>query len=171
VVDGKYKKALSEAFFLVPPEQLAFSHFPADHQWQLQKTPRISLQEFVALPVLPITYFNQHLSPVETWNTIKSPDFGGTLVHTFDLPVGMAKVTKAPLSHHLRKDATYAFDIDSTAFTAMALVQGSQWTYLDKAGNTFTRQFKPDTTGDLMVLGKPPQSDNYIAILRYTVQP
>lgn len=171
VSDGKFKKVLSEAFFLVPPEQLAFTHFPIDHRWQLQKTPKISLQEFNALPHLPTTYFNQYLSPHETWDTIKAPDFGGTLVHTFDLPVGLAKVNKAPLSHALKMQGSYSFVIESQHFSDMALVQGEKWTHLGKLGNTFTSQYQPVLTGDLMVLGKPPQSENYVAILRYHVKP
>ena len=167
---GTFKKVLSEAFFLVPPEQLAFTHYPVDHRWQLQKTPKISLQEFNALPHLPNTHFNQHLSPFETWDTIKAADFEGTLVHTFDLPVGLAKVSKAPLHHFLKTQRTYAFVIDSQHFTDMAFVQGDRWIHFDKSGNTFSSQLKTEIAGDLMVLGKPPNADNYVAILRYTVQ-
>jgi len=57
IKDGKFKKELSEAFFLTPPEQFVFSHFPVDEQWQLQRTSHLSQSEFESLPQVEPTFF------------------------------------------------------------------------------------------------------------------
>jgi transglutaminase/protease-like cytokinesis protein 3 len=58
VSNGKYVKRLTETFFLAPPEQLMFSHFPLDDAWQLQSTPHLSKAEFEAMPNMEPAFFH-----------------------------------------------------------------------------------------------------------------
>ena len=171
VSNGRYKKALSEAFFLVPPEQLVFSHFPQDDNWQLQHTPHLTQKQFERLPEVKTTFFNNDISPVEAWETLSSPEFSGQFVQTFDLPYHIASVQKAPLSFNLKLDHHYIFRIRSSKFEKMAVMQTGKWLELGLQGDAFAADIDPAVPGQLLVVGKAFGSDNYTAILGYDVTP
>lgn len=171
VEQGRYKKALSEAFFLAPPEQLVFSHFPQEDAWQLQRTPRLTQKEFEALPEVKTTFFNNEISALAAWETLSNPDFAGYFVQTFDQPYRMASVLKAPLAFNLKLSRSYEFRIRSSTFEKMAVVQADQWMYLDKLDDAFTLNLQPPLTGPLLVLGKPQGTETFTAILGYEVKP
>jgi transglutaminase-like putative cysteine protease len=171
VADGKYIKTLSEAFFLVPPEQFVFSHLPAESSWQLQRTPRLTQAEFEALPPVQPNFFNNAISPLEAWETVKNPEFQGAFVQTFDVPYRLATVRKAPLAYHLKLDRPYQFSIETEAFEKMALVQSGQWMEMDHQADAFTASYQSRTPGQLMVVGKKAGSSEYTAILAYELRP
>lgn len=171
VEQGRYKKALSEAFFLVPPEQFVFSHFPQEAAWQLQRTPRLSQKEFEALPEVKTTFFNNEISALAAWETLSNPDFSGYFVQTYDQPYRMASVQKAPLAYNLKLSRSYEFKIRSSTFEKMAVVQNEKWMEMDKQDDAFALTLQPQLTGQLLVLGKVPGTENYTAILGYDVKP
>ena len=171
VANDKYVKVLSEAFFLVPPEQFVFSHLPVEENWQLQRTPRISQAEFEALPPVQPNFFNNAISPVEAWETAKSPEFQGAFVQTFDLPYRLATVRKAPLTYHLKLDRPYQFAIEAQAFEKMALVQTGKWVEMERQADAFTASYQTQTPGQLWVMGKKPGTADYTAILAYELRP
>lgn len=171
VEQGRYKKALSEAFFLVPPEQFVFSHFPQESAWQLQHTPRLSQKEFEALPEVKTTFFNNGISALAAWETLSNPDFAGYFVQTYDQPYRLASVQKAPLAYNLKLNRSYEFKIRSGTFEKMAVVQGDKWLEMDKQDDAFALTLQPALPGQLLVLGKAPGSENYTAILGYEVRP
>ncbi len=171
VVDGKYKKSLSEAFFMVPPEQLVFSHFPQDEAWQLQRTPHLSQKEFEALPEVKTTFFNNEISALAAWETLSNPDFAGYFVQTFEQPYRLASVQKAPLAFNLKPARPYQFRIRSDTFEKMAVAQTGVWMEMSKQDNTFALDLQSQIPGQLLVLGKPFGTDTYTAILGYEVKP
>lgn len=171
VDQGRYKKTLSEAFFLVPPEQFVFSHFPQEDTWQLQRTPHLSQREFEALPEVKTTFFNNEISALAAWETLSSPDFAGYFVQTYDLPYHLASVQKAPLAYNLKLSRSYEFSIRSGSFEKMAVVQSDKWLEMEKQDDTFSLNLQPLLAGQLLVLGKAPGSENYTAILGYEVRP
>lgn len=169
VEGGKYQKVLSEAYFLAPPEQLLFSHFPQEAAWQLQSTARLSKSEFESLPTVEATLFHTGISGEEVWRTLESANFNGTLVHTFDVPYGMVKVKEAPLPYQLKAEQALHFKIQSEAFEAMALLLDGKWTALVKSDGVFGLDYIPKDRGELMVMGKKPDSADYMAVLAYSV--
>lgn len=171
VANGKYVKVLSEAFFLVPPEQFVFSHLPVEENWQLQRTPRISQAEFEDLPPVQPNFFNNAISPLEAWETARSPEFQGTFVQTFDLPYQLAMVRKAPLTYHLKLDRPYQFAIEAQAFEKMALVQTGKWVEMERQADAFIASYQTQTPGQLWVMGKRPGTADYTAILAYELRP
>ncbi|MBS2037065.1 hypothetical protein JST97_18905 [bacterium] len=59
--DFVYEKNFNEAYFLIPPEQLRYSHFPDHPFWQLRAKP-LTAQEFLNQPVLTPAFFKLGLS-------------------------------------------------------------------------------------------------------------
>lgn len=171
VANGKYVKVLSEAFFLVPPEQFVFSHLPVEENWQLQRTPRISQAEFEALPPVQPNFFNNAISAIDAWEAARSPEFQGAFVQTFDLPYQLATVRKAPLTYHLKLNQPYQFAIEAQAFEKMALVQMGQWVEMERQADAFTAKYQTQTPGQLWVMGKRPGTSDYTAILAYELRP
>lgn len=169
-VEGeKYLKALSEAYFLAPPEQLMFSHFPLEHAWQLQSTPRLSKSEFELLPSVETTLFHTGIPGEDVWRALTASNFSGTLVRTFDTPYGMVKVKEAPLSYQLKAEQALHFKFQTSAFETMALLLDGKWTAMSKADSVFDLDYTPKAQGELLVMGKKPGSANYTAILAYSV--
>lgn len=169
VEDGKYLKALSEAYFLAPPEQLLFSHFPLEHSWQLQSTPHLSKSEFESLPTVETTLFHTGISGEEVWRTLTTSSFNGTLVRTFDTPYGMIKVKQAPLPYQLKAEQALHFKFQTSAFETMALLLNGKWTAMRKSDSVFDLDYTPKAQGELLVMGKKPGSASYTAILAYSV--
>lgn len=170
VRDGHYVKALTEAFFLAPPEQMMFSHFPQDERWQLQSIGNLSKREFEALPTLEPAFFHTGIAGEQVWQALQTPGFSGTFVRTFDMPYRLVRVQQAPLSYQLGVNQPHSFLIQTTAFEKMAVLHNEQWTEMPKQDDLFSVRFTPATNGSLMVLGKKPGVMNYTAILSYIVE-
>lgn len=169
VENDKYLKVLSEAYFLAPPEQLMFSHFPLEDAWQLQSTPHLSKSEFESLPTVEATLFRTGIPGEQVWRTLATSDFSGALVRTFDTPHGMLKVKEAPLSYQLKAEQAQHFKFQSSAFEAMALLLDGKWTAMSRSDGLFDLSYTPKSRGELLVMGKKPGSADYTAILAYSV--
>jgi hypothetical protein len=59
--EGVYRKRFEPFYFLTPPGNLRYSHFPREARWQLLE-PALSLEEFEALPFLRPAFFHYGLS-------------------------------------------------------------------------------------------------------------
>jgi len=62
--EGVYRQRFEPFYFLTPPENLRYSHFPKETRWQLLSPP-LSLEEFEALPFLRPAFFRYGLSALE----------------------------------------------------------------------------------------------------------
>ena len=171
VRNGRYVKVLTETFFLAPPEQLMFTHFPLNEAWQLQSTPHLSKAEFEALPNMEPAFFHLGILGEDVWREMNAPDFSGNFVRTYDLPYHLAVVQQAPLSYRLHADQPQQFNIRSDTFEQMAIVHNNKWTTMSKDGKIFKVDFIPRNGGDMMVVGKKPGAANFTAILGYQVAP
>ena len=171
IKNGEFKKEMSEAFFLTPPEEFVFSHFPVDEQWQLQRTSHLSQREFESLPQIEPTFFHTSISPIDAWEALKSPEFSGSFVHTFELPYHLVSILQAPVMYRLRVDRYYTFKINAEIFEKMALVQADHWQEMDKEGDAFSFNYHSPYQGQLLVVGKKFDSDQYTAILAYDLAP
>lgn len=170
VRDGQYVKALTETFFLAPPEQMMFSHFPQEERWQLQSTGSLSKRQFEALPALEPAFFHTGIAGEQVWQALQTPGFSGSFVRTFDMPYRLVQVQQAPLNYQLGINQPHSFQIQTTAFEKMAVLHNEQWTEMPKQDDLFAVRFTPAAGGSLMVLGKKPGVVNYTAILSYVVE-
>jgi hypothetical protein len=62
--EGVYRKRFEPFYFLTPPGNLRYSHFPREARWQLLK-PALSLEEFEVLPFLRPAFFHCDLSALK----------------------------------------------------------------------------------------------------------
>jgi transglutaminase/protease-like cytokinesis protein 3 len=69
--EGKYIRRFDDHFFMTPPSQFIFSHFPEDARWQLLDKP-VSKQEFENLVFLEAEFFNLGLKVVQRNGTISA---------------------------------------------------------------------------------------------------
>ena len=169
VADGAPVKKFSETFFLPSPEQLVFSHHPQEAAWQLRSERLLSKTEFESLPEINTAFFNLGIDPSDVWKTMKSQEFKGALVRTFDLPAGVAKVRNTPLSYQLPAGTTQHFEIVSASFEKMAVEYDKKWLPMRKNGNVFSIDVAIKSKGELSVNGKTPTSTKHDAVLEYIV--
>lgn len=52
-----YQRGFNQYYFLTPPSQLIFTHFPVESKWQLLKQP-LSKEEFIQQPELDSAFFS-----------------------------------------------------------------------------------------------------------------
>ena len=100
---------------------------------------------------------------------MRSQEFKGALVHTFDLPAGVAKVRNAPLSYQLPAGSTQHFEIVSASFEKMAVEYNKKWLPMQKNGDVFSIVVAANSKGELSVNGKTPTSKKHAAVLEYIV--
>lgn len=169
VSNGKYIKALNETFFLAPPEQMMFTHFPETENWQLQSIGHISQLDFESLPNIDPAFFFLGFPGELVWRTIKQPGFSGNFVGTYQMNFHGAIVQHAPIEHDLHLGEAQAFAIDSTEFEKISFVLNERWTELPKHDAHFEGEYAPTEKGPLLVVGKKIGAENYTAILSYQV--
>jgi hypothetical protein len=114
-------------------------------------------------------FFHLGFSGADVWRVLSASGFNATLVRTYDVPYHVAVVESAPLSYRLSPYQPLQFRIRSNAFEKMAVVQGDNWSNMASDSGTFTIDMSPSGSGDMLVVGKKPGSDNYTAILGYVV--
>jgi hypothetical protein len=69
--EGKYVRKFDDHYFMTPPSQFIFGHFPEDARWQLLDEP-LSKEEFVNLVYLEPDFFNLGLNLVQRNGTISA---------------------------------------------------------------------------------------------------
>ncbi len=69
--DGKYVRKFDDHYFMTPPSQFIFSHFPEKEQWQLLDAP-LSKEEFHNLVYLEADFFNLGLKLGQRNGTINA---------------------------------------------------------------------------------------------------
>jgi hypothetical protein len=69
--NGKYVREFDDHYFLTPPEEFIYDHFPEDQRWQLLDKP-LSKKEFENLVYLKSAFFNLGLKLANQNNTISS---------------------------------------------------------------------------------------------------
>ena len=165
--EGQFFREFSERFFLAPPEQLAFTHFPEDPAWQ--PGPRLTRGEFESLPLPGPAFFNLGISAESAWDALSSSEFGGEFVHTFDTPWRKVTVKSAPLAFRLPEGKSQHWTIESAAFEKMAIRYANRWIYMDATEGAFEATLTPGAPGEILVLGKKPGENRYEALLAYRV--
>ena len=64
IIEGNYYlKCFKDFYFLTPPEQLIYTHFPNEARWQLLKHP-VNQKQFSAYPIVRESFFESGLQLV-----------------------------------------------------------------------------------------------------------
>jgi hypothetical protein len=148
----KFVKQFKPHYFLTPPDQLIFSHFPQDRKWQLLSSP-VSARQFEEMPRPPIQLFQWGVTGATLRELVGAADFR-ELVKTYSVPTAPPiQILNAPLQRHLQAGTQVRFRIESEAFAQMAVTNGKQWYYLKQSGSVFQGTITVPA-GTLAVRGK-----------------
>jgi hypothetical protein len=166
---GEFAKRLNEFYFLTPPDEFIFTHFPDNPKWQLLKD-EVTRDDF--------DRFNKAGRDVSMFRGM-SEEFKAKLrdgsfrgfVTVYSHPGVTVLIRKAPLEKHLRDGARHLFRVESAGFAAMAVRgAGDKITRLTRKGNVFEGEVSVGK-GALQVAGQiPPKGELYWAVLEYVVE-
>jgi len=169
-VDKKaFVKNFEPMFFMVPPEQMRFTHFPENAKWQLlEKT--ISREDFAKQPLVQASLFKLGLSPASILKTTKSSSFGG-FPEVFDVAKTKIKVVEVPLNAKLETGQIYRITIESPELSKVLIISNDKpQMNLQKQGSSFTGEVRALSGTMLIAVQKPNQGNEYSFLLRYKVE-
>jgi hypothetical protein len=134
----RFIRDFNDYFFFTPPEQLVFSHFPVESQWQLL-TPPVPAKEFTRYAKeVDSRLFYYGVSADAVKNRLADAHFR-EFAKVFDNPAGALRILEAPLDRFLSAGTRYRFKIaaDSTEYPGIAIVNRDEWTVLRNKGNMY----------------------------------
>jgi hypothetical protein len=76
---SRSEKPYLDHFFLTPPEELIFNHYPDDKKWQLIDKP-ITIDEFVDTPLLMAGFFKYRMEAVSPKKTVFTSPLPATML-------------------------------------------------------------------------------------------
>jgi hypothetical protein len=121
VPNGSWRKNYKSYWFDVPPELMAYSHFPAEAKWQLTKQP-LPPESFEQLPrAIEILRFG--FSPQAVQNKAQEKSFRG-LPTAFTYAGPRVTFHTAPLDRHLKAGMRYNFKLESLGLQAVYIQDG-----------------------------------------------
>jgi hypothetical protein len=169
VIKGKeFEKVFNPFYFLTPPDQLIFTHFPTKAKWQLLQ-PAVSEKEFEKLPKVSPYLFRLGITGSAIRKELAKN--GGSLVKAFKHPGLNTTVREAPLGLHLRAGTRYRFRFESADYESMAVHSAGGWTFLKRKGKVFEGVVAAPREGKVTVRGKPrgQKAKTFWGILQYVV--
>lgn len=164
-----FQKNFETMFFLVPPEQLRFSHYPEDSKWQLiDKT--ITKEAFDKLPLVRATFFRMGISPVAINKTIHAKGFDG-FPEVFDVQGMKLKVIEAPLQSRIRPGQQVRVALESTDISKLLVVANEKPLASSlRQGTSLTANFRAPPGTIVIAVQKPNSGNEYSYILKYKVE-
>src|SRR5262249_35212157 len=119
VGDKKFLKRYRDYYFLTPPEQLIFSHFPDDVRWQLLEPP-VTQAEFEHWPKIRDELFALGFFAKDVRAKLQEPGFHD-LVDPSRVAGPKVTVRAAPLDRNLKAGRKYKFQIEAEGFQEMVV--------------------------------------------------
>src|SRR5262249_10599844 len=115
--DRTWTKRFSEFFFLTPPDQLIYSHFPNESKWQLLDSP-VAAETYRRWPRVDPILFQYGVTGRQIREKLESPGFREFVqIYT---PKGPIHLRKAPLDKRLKAGQEYEFEIDAPTCVKLA---------------------------------------------------
>ena len=135
ISDQKFTREYRDYFFLPAPEQLIYTHFPEDSQWQLL-TPPIAKDEFLQWPKVDMPLFRMGWKVADVRNQLKKNASSG-IVQTSDPMPMRVTFRAAPLEGKLRAGTRYKFQAEAAGIAEMAVLQEGQTIPLTRKDTRF----------------------------------
>lgn len=161
--DAGFVRQQNDLFFMIPAAWVALNYFDPADTVGAQQDMGISQAEFNRLPEGGI-YVSALGFPAR--DVFRTAVKGEPLVETYALPEGAFKVLQAPLGRNLNRGAVHHFSLESSLYEEMVLVQGDDWTYLNRLQGRFDVDLRPKS-GELLVMGRMRGKDEFEALLGY----
>ena len=162
---SNHQKVYQDYYFLPPPENLIYTHFPDEARWQLIN-PVIAREEFLSWPRVPHQLFLYGIKVPDLRAKLKP----GPLVFCYDIPNIRVTVHAAPLEAKLTAGNAYRFCLESAGFEDMWVFMDGASVPLKKAGTRFegTVQAKK---GHLRLSARTPnESTRFDRLFSYMVE-
>jgi hypothetical protein len=168
-LDGKaFDKEFKGYFFLVPPEQLIFSHFPDESKWQLL-TPPVARDDFAKWPQLRFKLFDWGVAAADVKAKVADPGFR-QFVETLNYEGPKVKLKVTPLERSLKAGGKYRFEVEAPANVEIAGFTGEKIVRFKRTGAVWQGEVTA-AKGKLMLLGRVTgQGKQFAGILRYNVE-
>jgi transglutaminase-like putative cysteine protease len=168
-VNGKtYTKRFSDVYFLSDPENLLFTHLPANARWQLVKRP-LTLRQFERQPYVSRSLMEVGVSAMALRTAAKAKSFR-EFPHVYPYPGKTVEFLRGPLSKFLRVNAENVFAIRSDSHEALVAIVDGKFIPFERQKTIFRLKLKA-SKGLLRISGKLKGGDNrYWGILDYTVE-
>lgn len=151
-VNGKLasKMEFDPVWFATEPKIFIYTHLPEDQKWQGLAVP-ITMEKYESIPEVHPYVFENGFSEDEVFSSVTS---GKIKKLPEAYPTGFPIVrNNFPLTASLQKDREYTFKFESEYLEEAAIVDGTEWLYFVKDGNSFSITFTP-TSDRVSVLGK-----------------
>jgi transglutaminase-like putative cysteine protease len=163
-----FVKELSEEWFLVPPEQLILSHFPADPARQFLKQP-IDASTFRRWPKVPSQLFALGIPARDVVEALNEESFRG-LVKAHAVRGHLVRVHKAPLKKHLATGARIDWQIEGKSCLGLAIINAGEWQHVTPIQGVYRFTVTP-RKGALKVSARcRGKGSSYWTILEYVVE-
>jgi hypothetical protein len=132
---GESRKEFRTYFFLVPPEQLIWTHFPKDLKWQLLESP-VALEQFEQWPYVAAALWEAGVSAEAVHAHVNAHPGQELVVAYADLR--RARLLEAPLQKKLTSGQSYSFHFKSADLARMvAISNGKLGSMFVKMGDEF----------------------------------
>lgn len=163
-----FKTDPDDYYFMAPLDAFALSHYDFDDQFGIQRQLGLSWDDFIKLPddAPNLLYAGFTVRQVLAYFSANNHTVA---VRTFDQPRGRFNAHKLPMAYVIHTPGRVAFEVSSSYYDDIAIVQGSSWIHLSKAGSVFSIRLAP-RTGELLIMGRPKDGSDYEALLQYTVR-
>ena len=130
----KFTRQYKPYYFSVCPEELAFSHFPADPRWQLLDKP-VKESDFCRWPEVSLSPFVLGFQAADVCARLQDSS-PRPLVETFACPGPWIRICSAPLEGKLRAELAVIFGLNRRD-EQMAIVMGRRPQPLERVGTDF----------------------------------
>ena len=167
----KFTRQYKPYYFSVCPEELAFSHFPADPRWQLLDKP-VKESDFCRWPKVSLSPFVLGFQAADVCARLQDSS-PRPLVETFACPGPRIRICSAPLEGKLRAGTRCHFRFESPGLEQMAIVMGRRPQPLERVGTDFQCSGGPKgTPGRRLSLAQCWASGQVVVcgLLRYQVE-
>lgn len=162
--DKKFVKRYKDYYFLTPPDQLIFSHFPANPLFQLIEPP-LAPAEFEHWPKINDELFALGISGKDVRAKLQETGFR-ELVDPARAFGPKMTVRAAPLDRYLKVGRKYKFQIEAEGFQEMFVSSGGKTIPLPRKGNVFEGEV-PIAKGDILLSGRFFYGNGNWTVLRY----
>lgn len=160
-------KKYTDYYFLTPPEQLIFSHFPAKEAHQFLDSA-VAREVFQTWRPAPHELFQCGVAPTEVRSCLNTPGFRAFVEMNQLTPTAIKKM-QAPLTRHLKAGQAYLFRFEAPACSNIACIQNGTWHKLTYLNNAWEGSIQP-TPGKMQILAQFRAKDGkFWSILDYQV--
>ncbi len=170
-LDDKTKsfvKSFKEYYFLVPPEQLIYSHFPDNPTHQLV-TPPVTAATYQQWPKVPVEFFQYGVAAETIRTMLHEQDFRG-FVKTFRIPESPVRLDQVPLAKHLREGNAYHFRLEAPGAQKVAVINNGKWQHFSRLGQVYEGLVTP-LRGTLKLSAQfPEKGGTFWSLCEYVVE-